>query len=164
MLICVQVLQAAALRLQDYDEKVRITAVKIVCQTVRQLLVGPAMTSAGTACTQHMLALSSPTADLLGGLGSQEEDAAAAQDLGVAYPLPDTGLSTMQVQAVVHDLACVQDVMHRVSFRLKDTKASVRRAAASGMLAVFRAVAAAGKQCPLPTIVSLGISAGCLAW
>jgi len=164
MLICVQVLQAAAMRLQDYDEKVRITAVKIVCQTVRQLLVGPAMTSAGSARPQHMLALSSPTADLLGGLGSQEEDAAAAQDLGVAYPLPDTGLSTMQVQAVVHDLACVQDVMHRVSFRLKDTKASVRRAAASGMLAVFRAVAAAGKQCPLPTIVSLGISAGCLAW
>lgn len=147
-------LKTAATRLQDFEEKVRTAAVRAVCQTSRRLLVGPAPPAPGStgglaANYANQLMLTTPPADLLGQLGSQEDDEVAAVELGVDYTPPEAAAALplgSGLEAQVRDLAFVQDVLHRVSLRLRDTKASVRKAAANGMMSVFRAVAAAGKQ------------------
>eukprot|EP00879_Flechtneria_rotunda_P015681 GHRR01016403.1.p1 GENE.GHRR01016403.1~~GHRR01016403.1.p1 ORF type:complete len:1542 (+),score=797.44 GHRR01016403.1:616-5241(+) len=159
-----KVLKAAAERLQDYDEKVRIAAVKYTCQTVRQLLVGPS--AAAAACKPNKLLLPPPTMDLLGSLGSQEEDAAAAAELGVPYTLPEfvadqKAAAGSALQPNVKDLQYVQEILQKVTLRLRDMKVAVRKAAVNNLLAVFRTVAAAGDNaqlarcCWLPTRIFL---------
>lgn len=140
-------LLAAAERLQDYDDKVRLAAVKAVCQAAKQLLVGPTHTAAGltgpgSAKTAAML---SPVDALLGSLRESQElaDAAAADlDVEAAANLGTPGAAV--AAAAVHDLPFVHEALRRVYLRLRDTKPVVRKAAASHFLSIFRAVVSAG--------------------
>jgi hypothetical protein len=143
-----QVLTAAAERLQDYEEKVRLAAVKAVCQAARQLLVGPVSNAAAKGPNSaNAVALLSPVDAILGSIGSQElTDAAAADlDLATAADLGSPGPAAAAV--TVRDLPYVHEALRRVYMRLRDTKVAVRRAAASHFLSVFRAVVAAGEPC-----------------
>eukprot|EP00882_Tetradesmus_deserticola_P022060 GHRQ01023943.1.p1 GENE.GHRQ01023943.1~~GHRQ01023943.1.p1 ORF type:complete len:442 (+),score=232.76 GHRQ01023943.1:175-1326(+) len=162
-----KVVREVAVRLQDYDDKVRIAAVKAVCQCARQLLAGPAGAASGgtaaTACHPHQLGLLAPpvVATLL---DSQQEDEAAAAELGVMYSPPEAGLdfgvvgaaAAAGVAAGTRDVAWLQDMLKAVCMRLRDTKLSVRKQTADSLMAVFRTVAAAGtgqqlaKYCWLP--------------
>lgn len=158
-------LKTAATRLQDFEEKVRVAAVKSICQTSRRLLVGPTSAAPGStgpaADHANQLLLTTPPGELLGQLGSQEDDAAEAADLGVEYTPPDAAVAGAGLEAQVKDVAYVHEVLQRVSLRLRDTKATVRKTAANGLLAIFRAVAAAGdadqlaKVCWLPNRIIL---------
>jgi hypothetical protein len=154
-LAAVQVVREAAVRLQDYDDKVRIAAVKSVCQCARQLLAGPAGAASGgtaaTACHPHQLGLIAPPA-VATLLDSQEDDEAAAAELGVAYTPPEkecdlgAGVDVAAgVAAGARDVAWLQDVLKGMCMRLRDTKISVRKQTANSLMAVFRKVAAAGK-------------------
>ncbi|WIA29168.1 hypothetical protein OEZ86_011679 [Tetradesmus obliquus] len=155
-----KVVREAAVRLQDYDDKVRIAAVKSVCQCARQLLAGPAgAASGGTAATAGR-----PQSAVGTLLDSQEEDEAAAAELGVAYTPPEKELdlgfgaadAAAGVAAGTRDVAWLQEVLKGMCMRLRDTKVSVRKQTASSLMAVFRTVAAAGtgeqlaKYCWLP--------------
>ncbi|KAF6266620.1 hypothetical protein COO60DRAFT_1697167 [Scenedesmus sp. NREL 46B-D3] len=162
-----KVVREAAVRLQDYDDKVRIAAVKAVCQCARQLLAGPAGAASGgtaaTACHPHQLGLLAPPA-VVTLLDSQEQDEAAAAELGVAYTPPEKQLdfgvggadAAAGVAAGARDVAWLQDVLKGMCMRLRDTKTSVRKQTANSLMAVFRTVAAAGtgeqlaKYCWLP--------------
>lgn len=148
-LVALQVVREAAVRLQDYDDKVRIAAVKSVCQCARQLLAGPAgAASGGTAATAGH-----PQSAVGTLLDSQEEDEAAAAELGVAYTPPEKELdlgfgaadAAAGVAAGTRDVAWLQDVLKGMCMRLRDTKVSVRKQTASSLMAVFRTVAAAGE-------------------
>jgi hypothetical protein len=142
-----QVLLAAAERLQDYDEKVRLVAVKAVCQAAKQLLVGPTHTPTGPKGpgSANTAAVLSPVDALLGSLGESQElaNAAAADlDLDAAADLGTPGAAV--AAAAVRDLPFVHEVLRRVYLRLRDTKPAVRKAAASHFLSIFRAVVSAG--------------------
>jgi hypothetical protein len=145
-----QVLTAAAERLQDYEEKVRIAAVKAVCQASRQVLVGPVSNAAAQGPgSASAAALLSPVDAILGSIGadigSQELTDAAAADLDLATAA-DLGCPPPAAAAVtVRDLPYVHEALRRVYMRLRDTKVAVRRAAASHFLSIFRAVVAAGE-------------------
>jgi hypothetical protein len=151
-----QVVREAAVRLQDYDDKVRIAAVKSVCQCARQLLAGPAGAASGgtaaTACHPHQLGLIAPPA-VATLLDSQEDDEAAAAELGVAYTPPDKelnfgvggGNAAAGVAAGARNVPWLQDVLKGMCMRLRDTKVSVRKQTANSLMAVFRTVAAAGE-------------------
>jgi hypothetical protein len=146
-----QVLRTAATRLQDYDEKVRAAAVRALCTTVRRLLVGPPAAAATAAAAASPLS-SSPATGLLGSmLESQEDGAAAAAELGVPYSPPlrlvQSASGSVDAQGGANDaasLAFLTDMLQRVSLRLRDTKPAVRKAAATGLLSVYRAAIAAG--------------------
>lgn len=175
-LSCAQVLFAAAERLQDYDEKVRLAAVKAVCQSARQLLVGPSSSTTaaannnataaagagghggGAGGSGNTNALLSPVDALLGSIGSQEfADAAAADlDLATAADLGSSGPAAAAAAAAVRDLPFVYEALRHVGLRLRDTKPAVRKAAASHLLGIFRAVVAAGRCVG----VCLGVFAG----
>lgn len=141
-----QVIVAASERLQDYDEKVRLAAVKAVCQASRQLLVGPTPTATAPAGpgSGNAVALLSPVDTLVGSIGSQEmtDEEAADLDLATAADLGSPGPAP--AAAAVRDLPFVYDALKLVHVRLRDTKPAVRKAAASQLLSVFRAVVAAG--------------------
>lgn len=139
-------MEAAAERLQDYEEKVRLAAVKAVCQVCRQLLVGPSSSTAAPpgAGSANPVALLSPVDALLGSIGSQELTEAAAADLDLAMAA-DLGSPGPAVAAeAVRDLPFVQEALKRVHMRLRDTKPAVRKAAANHLLSIFRAVVATG--------------------
>jgi hypothetical protein len=83
-------------------------------------------------------------------LDSQEDDEAAAAELGVAYTPPekdlDLGLTGVDAAAAgARDVAWLQDVLKGMCMRLRDTKISVRKQTANSLMAVFRTVAAAGE-------------------
>jgi hypothetical protein len=138
------VLFAAAERLQDYDEKVRLAAVKAVCQAARQLLVGPASTAAAGTGSANAGALLSPVDALLGSNDSQELTDAAAADLDLATAAALGSPGAAAAAATVRDVPFVHEALRRVLLRLRDTKPSVRKATASHFLGIFRAVVAAG--------------------
>ncbi|KAF8072944.1 ATXR2 [Scenedesmus sp. PABB004] len=156
-----KILEAAEVRLRDYDERVRSCAVKHLCQAARRLLLGPAGAAGAAATRANQLALASPAGDLFGSLDSQEADEAAAADLGVAYGGGEPAGGAAAAAAGVRDAPRVQETLMHVSLRLRDTKLAVRKAAASSLIALFRAVAAAaeGDQlarfCALPARVLL---------
>lgn len=154
-------------RLQDFDERVRVAAVKAVCSTLKLLLIGPAgAASAAAHGPSAPLALSSPTAELLGSLvGSQEEDAAAALELGVACSPPGGADGASSEAAggggprVAHDVRYLQELLGKVGLRLRDTKLSVCKAAAVGVMSVYRAVLAAGARARQCCLVARGSAA-----
>lgn len=150
--VCVcllQVLSAAAGRLQDYEEKVRLAAVKAVGQACRHLLVGPPSSSAAPTglSSANPTALLSPVDVLMGSAGSQEAAEAAAADLDLTTAADLQGSpGPAAAAAAVRDLPFVHDALRHVHLRLRDTKLSVRKAAASQFLSIFRAVVAAGGE------------------
>jgi hypothetical protein len=137
---------AAAERLQDYEEKVRLAAVKAVCQACRQLLVGPSSSPTGPTgpTSANHTALLSPADILMGSAGSQEAAEAAAADLDLATAADLGSPGPAVAAAAVRDVPFVHEALRRVNLRLRDTKLSVRKAAASQFLSIFRAVVAAG--------------------
>jgi hypothetical protein len=86
-------------------------------------------------------------------LDSQEDDEAAAAELGVAYTPPEKeldfgvggGNAGAGVAAGARDVPWLQDVLKGMCMRLRDTKISVRKQTANSLMAVFRTVAAAGE-------------------
>lgn len=145
-----QMLSVAAERLRDYEEKVRLAAVKAVSQAARQLLVGPGSTAATAAAgpaVANNVALLSPVDVLLGSIGSQELTDAAAADLDVAAAVELGSSGPAVPAAAVRDLPFVHDTLKQVLLRLRDTKLTVRKAAATHFLGIYRAVVAAGGIC-----------------
>lgn len=142
-----QVLSAAAGRLQDYEEKVRLAAVKAVCQACRHLLVGPQSSTAAPTgpSSANPTALLSPVDILMGSAGSQEAAEAAAADLDLTTAADLQGSpGPAAAAAAARELPFVHDALRHVNLRLRDTKLSVRKAAANQFLSIFRAVVAAG--------------------
>lgn len=162
----------------------RLAAVKAVCTTARQLLVGPASAAAAAAATAAAGpasvaggALLSPLDALLGSMGSQEEADAAAADLGLDDILGAAAVQQQENTAAaaaaaaagdgggaavggggVRDVAFVQEALKRVYLRLRDIKPAVRKATVQQFMTIFRAVVAAGTY--VRTYVCVGVPCG----